>query len=221
MNFVVPNTECLKLLNAIITTVTLSRVLLSKEFFRIYSTAIPLYLWIFYAKPRVLLSWTLFHTQWRVSSFESLSNIPSQPSTMKSCSPVILNWLISGVGITTFGLPPYFESLASASPNVLDTDSLPGRTLKGPTIISFFEGSLASMLVVAVLWYIYPPASIILFLSNSSFGLWSLLSASTLLPPFLLKVISIEILLSLNNKLTWTWWLLSLQHLRWNINLQQ
>ena len=37
-----PNTACLKLLNAIKTTVTLSNVLLSREFFKIYSTATPL-----------------------------------------------------------------------------------------------------------------------------------------------------------------------------------
>ena len=56
---------------------------------------------------------------------------------MKSCFLVILKDFISGVDITTFGLPPYFASLASASPKVLDTESLPGRTLKGPTISSF------------------------------------------------------------------------------------
>ena len=51
---------------------------------------------------------------------------------------MILNDLISGSAITTLGFPPKFESLASASPKVLETDSLPGKTLKGPTIISFF-----------------------------------------------------------------------------------
>jgi hypothetical protein len=48
-------------------------------------------------------------------------------------------------------LPPNFESFASASPKVLETESLPGSTLKGPTTTSFFDGSLASTFVVAVL----------------------------------------------------------------------
>jgi len=43
--------------------------------------------------------------------------------------------LISGVGITHLGFPPYLGSLASISPIVLDTDSLPGKTLWGPIII--------------------------------------------------------------------------------------
>jgi hypothetical protein len=80
-----------------------------------------------------------------------LSNIPSQANTTKSCSLVILNCLISGVAITTLGFPPNFNNLASASPKVLDTDNLPGRTLKGPTITSFLFGLLASyVLAVAV-----------------------------------------------------------------------
>jgi len=44
----------------------------------------------------------------------------------------MLKYLISGVGITIFGLPPYQGSLASMSPMVLETDNLPGSTLKGP-----------------------------------------------------------------------------------------
>ena len=35
----------------------------------------------------------------------------------------------------TLGLPPYLGFLASMSPKVLDTESLPGKTLKGPRII--------------------------------------------------------------------------------------
>ena len=66
---------------------------------------------------------------------------------MKSWSLVILNDLISGVAITTFGLPPNFANLASASPKVLDTDNLPGKTLNGPTIISFLLGLLLSLAV--------------------------------------------------------------------------
>ncbi len=49
--------------------------------------------------------------------------------TMKSCSSVILNDLISGVAMTTLGLPPRFVIFASMSPKVLQTESLPGNTL--------------------------------------------------------------------------------------------
>jgi hypothetical protein len=69
---------------------------------------------------------------------------------MKSCSFTILNDFISGVGITTFGFPPTFEILASASPKVLETESLPGRTLRGPTMISFLLGLVSLALAVAV-----------------------------------------------------------------------
>lgn len=92
------------------------------------------------ANPKFLLSATLFQTHCIVSLLLSLSNIPSQPSTIKSCSLYILNDFISGVATTTLGLPPYFSSLASISPNVRDTDNLPGRTLRGPTITSFLLG---------------------------------------------------------------------------------
>ena len=40
----------------------------------------------------------------------------------------MLNSLISGIATTTFGLPPNFSLLASMSPNVFETDSLPGNT---------------------------------------------------------------------------------------------
>ena len=67
---------------------------------------------------------------------------------------MILKDFISGVATTTFGLPPNLASLASASPNVLETESLPGKTLRGPTITSFLLGSLLLIVcVVAVrLW---------------------------------------------------------------------
>jgi len=52
---------------------------------------------------------------------------------MKSKSGVILKELISASAITTFGFPPYFSSLASISPKVLETESLPGRHRGGPT----------------------------------------------------------------------------------------
>jgi hypothetical protein len=44
----------------------------------------------------------------------------------------ILNSFISGEATTTFGLPPNFSLLASMSPKVLDTESLPGKTRYGP-----------------------------------------------------------------------------------------
>ena len=40
--------------------------------------------------------------------------------------------MISGIGITHLGFPPYLGSLASISPIVLETDNLPGNTLCGP-----------------------------------------------------------------------------------------
>ena len=51
---------------------------------------------------------------------------------IKSYSGEILKDFISGVLITTFGFPPNFSYLASISPKVLETDSRPGKTLKGP-----------------------------------------------------------------------------------------
>lgn len=57
--------------------------------------------------------------------------------TIKSSSSVILKDLISGIGMTTLGLPPLLTILASRSPKVLQTESLPGNTLGGPTINSF------------------------------------------------------------------------------------
>jgi hypothetical protein len=55
---------------------------------------------------------------------------------MKSFSLVILKALISGVATTTLGLPPLYYNLASGSPNVRQTDNLPGKTLIGPIIKS-------------------------------------------------------------------------------------
>lgn len=69
----------------------------------------------------------------RTSSVDSLSKMPSQPIIMKSwklsCS---LKCVISGVAITTFGFPPNCSTFACASPNVRETESLPGKTLIGP-----------------------------------------------------------------------------------------
>ena len=53
---------------------------------------------------------------------------------MKSHVESILNSVISGSAITTFGFPPNFESLASTSPNGDETESLAGNTHKGPKI---------------------------------------------------------------------------------------
>lgn len=131
-----PKAACLKLLKAIMTTVTLSTDLLKSVFLRMYSTPIPLCLWTLFAALRVLLSFTLFHTHSTTSLFDILSNMPSQPKTMKSwCVYDILKVEISGVAITTWRFPPRLGILASASPKVLDTESLPGRTLNGPIIL--------------------------------------------------------------------------------------
>lgn len=62
----------------------------------------------------------------------------------------ILNSLISGVATTTLGLPPNFSRLASMSPNVLETESLPGNTLNGPYII-FGLSSLFSVVAKTAL----------------------------------------------------------------------
>lgn len=44
--------------------------------------------------------------------------------------------------ITTPAMPPKEGFLASRSPKVLDTESLPGATLWGPTIVSNLLGSV-------------------------------------------------------------------------------
>lgn len=44
----------------------------------------------------------------------------------------IVNYEISGSAVTTPGFPPNFSNLASMSPKVLETLSLPGSTLYGP-----------------------------------------------------------------------------------------
>jgi hypothetical protein len=45
----------------------------------------------------------------------------------KSClSGYTFNKVMSGIAITTYGFPPYFSNFACGSPNVLDTDNLPG-----------------------------------------------------------------------------------------------
>ena len=130
----------------------LSRVLRLSDFLRIYSTPIPHYLCML----DCTYSFVLSHTVRKTSLEVSLSYIPSPIGVrvglglgvgillariMKSCSSVILNDFISGWQITTLGLPPNFSSFASMSPNVRETDSRPGKTLKGPRINSTFDVS--------------------------------------------------------------------------------
>jgi hypothetical protein len=63
-----------------------------------------------------------------------------------------LNTRISGSHTTTFGFPPYLARFASMSPNVRDTDSLPGKHLNGPyTYKSFSPGIVAALANVCVL----------------------------------------------------------------------
>jgi hypothetical protein len=66
----------------------------------------------------------------------NLSNIPSHPKTIKShIFSSIVNYEISGTALTTPFFPPYFSTFASISPKVLETLSLPGKTLYGPKSI--------------------------------------------------------------------------------------
>jgi len=53
---------------------------------------------------------------------------------MKSSFSVIVKEYISGEHTIVLGFPPNSANLASISPNVLVTDSLPGKALKGPRI---------------------------------------------------------------------------------------
>lgn len=52
--------------------------------------------------------------------------------------------MISGIATIQPGIPPCYLSFAETSPKVLETDSLPGRTLTGGTILFPF---LSLMLV--------------------------------------------------------------------------
>jgi len=119
--------------NAIMTTVILSYVLLLILSLRTDSTALETrlcnvagYFWLGLVRSSQIV---------RITSPELiLSNIPSHANIKKSWSGDILKDLISGSAITTFGLPPNYSSFASISPNVRETDNLPGRTLSGPII---------------------------------------------------------------------------------------
>ena len=76
---------------------------------------------------------TVYQGKWIQSRFSSLSKMPSHPMTMKSWwSLSILKATTSGSAITTLGFPSSLGSLASISPNVRHTESLPGKTRCGP-----------------------------------------------------------------------------------------
>lgn len=72
-----------------------------------------------------------------ISIDSSLSRIPSQHKSMKSSLPVSLNLRISGSEEIIPFRPPNSVSLASMSPNVLDTDNFPGKIRRGPITFSF------------------------------------------------------------------------------------
>lgn len=125
---------------AITTQVTLSTVLRRAEVRRMASTECPQFLWV-YSKS-TFFSFSLFasirtfcHAMCIVSLLDSLSKMPSQPITMKSWLSLISKAVTSGSAITTLGLPSYFGSLASISPIVFETLSLPGNTRCGPYTI--------------------------------------------------------------------------------------
>ena len=94
----------------------------------IWSTANPESSWIEFA----FYLLTVSHTSLITSLLDNLSKIPSHAKTIKSWSFLIRNAFISGSAITTLGLPPKDVNFASISPNVLETESLPGNTLWGP-----------------------------------------------------------------------------------------
>jgi hypothetical protein len=62
---------------------------------------------------------------------------------------------MSGSAMTTFGFPPNLGNLASMSPNVLETDNRPGRTLWGPRITwpPISLGAISDlMFIILVYW---------------------------------------------------------------------
>jgi hypothetical protein len=67
-----------------------------------------------------------------MSLLVNCSNIPSQPIIKKSKLSFNLKVVISGSQTTTFGFPLYFAFLASISPKVRETESLPGKQRSGP-----------------------------------------------------------------------------------------
>lgn len=120
---------------------------------------------LFMPSPLPILLLILIYSviRFHISSTQSLllrrSKMPSQPIMIKSKLSCILNEVMSGSQTITFGLPPYLGRLASMSPNVFETLSLPGNTRSGPyTYMSFSPGLVAAFANVYVR-YILPPAA--------------------------------------------------------------
>lgn len=89
-------------LNDITIQVMLSRLRLKAQSLRISSTTMPATLFV----SRSSYCFTVAHARLIIFTFDSLSKIPSQPSKIKSLLSLILNSMISGVAMTTLGLPP-------------------------------------------------------------------------------------------------------------------
>ena len=143
------------------------------------STALPAFSCI---EPELLIALHAVST----TSIDSIRyRIPSQHITIKSYLPVSLNFLISGSLETIFLIPPNSSSLASMSPMVLETESLPGYILNGPSI---FSSLLFSLIGIISVRYILPPAAMTLSCSLISVGLWSLLRLNANLPPSVLSI---------------------------------
>jgi hypothetical protein len=135
-----------RFLKLTITVVKLSKLFSIADCVKIWSVILPVKLWIVWAWELVLISlllvWLIVsHVTSKTCWFERRSKIPSHPKTRKSWnSGLRVNYEISGCAIITPSRPPYFESLASISPKVRETDSLPGNTLWGPhTTYPWFE----------------------------------------------------------------------------------
>jgi hypothetical protein len=75
----------------------------------------------------------------KLEKFKYQIYIYLHPKSKKSILSSIINSFISGIATTTFGFPPNFSRFASISPKVLETESLPGNTLKGPYMIFGFS----------------------------------------------------------------------------------
>ena len=114
-------------------------VRLKSAFFRTYSTARELCLWTFSWRSSLVE----FQQHWMASLLESLSKIPSEERTMKSCSFWMRKHFSSGVAITTMGLPPNSGIFASMSPKVRETESRPGKTRMGPRSTSLASSPVA------------------------------------------------------------------------------
>lgn len=132
----------LKLLNATITIVTLSKLHQCKAFFIMHSAPNPRDS----CTSGFSISLIVFHTQLTQSSSCNLSKIPSQPRRTKSWESSILKDHISGFAITTWFVPCF----ASKSPNVQQTESQPGKTQIGPMMISGGAGLPWSSTPVAI-----------------------------------------------------------------------